>query len=786
MRGGHPVPLGRLHDHRHLHPLQRLRQRRPPDPRHQLLQRQPHHHLHHPAQRPLHRRGHCPPDHPQPGQLRPHPNRRHRPHPPVHHQQPHGTVPQSHPRTPAPVRPHESTLHQPRTQRRLRPQRRLPPPHQRRHHRNPLRPGHPHRRRLNLQRDRLRRGLRHRHRLPQHHRQPLPPGILNFNQVTSGQTASQTLTLTNTGTSPVTVRRITSGWPFLSTTTCRATLASNQSCTATIAYTPLNQLATGTTSPLPSTDAGSLVIESDAASSPDIIDLTGTAAPILVASPSNTAPLVSFTASQGSLTFAPTKVGNASAPQTVTLTNTGTGTATIHINGVQTTSDFTVVNACTTIVPGASCTLTASFTPQAAGTRIGALEIASDSSTSLDFISLLGTASPSALIFSPTSLDFGTLLVGATGRLPIQITNSSPTPATFNGISTTGDYAVTGTCPTPGGTLAPSTSCTLQLSFTPTQPGTRPGTVSLSTSLSTLPLTAQLTGIGAQSHLQISPASLSFGSIAIGATAVRTLTLANTGTAPINTVALSITGDYAITIPCALTSLAPGASCSVTITFTPRAIGPRAGALTVASTDQSSPTTVPLTGTGIADGTFALTVDGGTTSTVTVKSGNPATYNLTLTPGNTFSGAVVLNCTPIKPGQYATCSLLPSSVTLNGAAQNATATINTITSVSTAANKSGIDATILCILPTALLFFWRLRQPHKGRPHAVLWTTLLFTAAALFASGCGSGVAPIINSKDPNLRYTPPGAYQYQITASSTTGVQITQTVTLNLIVTAQ
>jgi len=169
-----------------------------------------------------------------------------------------------------------------------------------------------------------------------------------------------------------------------------------------------------------------------------------------------------------------------------------------------------------------------------------------------------------------------------------------------------------------------------------------------------------------------------------------------------------------------------------------------------------------------------------------VKSGKPATYNLTIAPQNNFSGAVVLNCTPINPGQYATCSLLPSSITLSGTAQNATATINTITSVSTAANRPRLDGAILCILPAALLFFWRLRQPHKGRPHAVLWTTLLFTAAALFASGCGSGVAPIINIKDPNLRYTPPGTYQYQVTASSTTGVQITQTVTLNLIVTAQ
>ena len=142
-----------------------------------------------------------------------------------------------------------------------------------------------------------------------------PGNLLNFNQVTSGQTSSKTLTLTNPTSTPITIRRVTSEWPFLSTTTCGATLAANQSCTITINYTPLYQLATGTTSPLPTTDAGALVIESDAASSPDLIDLTGIAAPVLVASPSNTAPLVSFTASQGSLTFTATQVGNASAPK---------------------------------------------------------------------------------------------------------------------------------------------------------------------------------------------------------------------------------------------------------------------------------------------------------------------------------------------------------------------------------------------------------------------------------------------------------------------------------------
>jgi hypothetical protein len=277
--------------------------------------------------------------------------------------------------------------------------------------------------------------------------------LLNFGQVASGQSVAQTLTLTNPGPAPITIRRITTEWPFLSTTTCGAALAPSQACTITIAYSPLNQAATGTTSPISNTDTGSLVIESDALTGPDLVDLTGIAASILVSVPDNTAPLVSYIASENSLTFAATAVGNISPAQTITLTNTGTRT--LHITGFQTTPDFITTSTCITLVPGASCSIAATFTPQLPGTRISALEITSDASTALDFISLFGTANPSSLNFSPASLDFGTLLVGSTSTLPIQVTNTSPAPAIFNGVTVTGDYALSGSCPTPGGSLAP-------------------------------------------------------------------------------------------------------------------------------------------------------------------------------------------------------------------------------------------------------------------------------------------------------------------------------------------
>ncbi|WP_353068876.1 choice-of-anchor D domain-containing protein [Tunturibacter empetritectus] len=608
--------------------------------------------------------------------------------------------------------------------------------------------------------------------------------VLDFGQVPSGQTAAQTVTLTNIGAIPLTIRRLTSQWPFLITSTlCGATLPPTVSCTATLTYTPLNQ----TTTPGPATpDSGTLIIESDALTGPDLLTLTGRAAPITVAAPSNTAPLVSYALSQSSLTFLATQVGDQSDVQSVTLANTGT--TTIHIAGFRPMPDFTVQSNCIgTLVPSASCVINISFTPQASfpntvSNRISALEITSDSSTALEFLSIFGVANPSPLNFSPFTLNFGSVQIGTSATLPVQITNITTAPIAIQTISAVGPYTATGDCPTEGNTLAPSTSCTEQVTFTPTTPATIGGLLSIRSSASTLPIEYPLTGKGIQSRLQAVPSTLSFSSIALGASAAQTITLTNTGTAPITNLALTITGDYAISIPCATSTLTPGNSCQITVTFAPTTLGSRTG--TITSTDPNTGLqnlNIPLTGTGVSSGAFTLTVNGGPSATLTIPSEHAADYTLQLTPQSGFAGTVIFNCTPVNPGAWATCSLLPSSITLNGAAQNSIATLNTVAEYipqTTATNTR--SRTLLCLLPLSALLFWRSKnRTLQKHPLRLLLFAIILTLPTLWISGCGRG------DTDPNLRFTPPGTYLYQVTASSTTGVQLSQTVTLNLIVTA-
>jgi trimeric autotransporter adhesin len=390
----------------------------------------------------------------------------------------------------------------------------------------------------------------------------------------------------------------------------------------------------------------------------------------------------------------------------------------------------------------------------------------------LEFISLVGTASVSTIALSPTALDFGTVNVGASETLTVSVTNTSAAPVTFLGVSGSGDYAgAQGTCPANGATLSAGSSCVLNVSFAPSTTGTRTGTLSLSTDATQIPLTVSLTGDAVLAQLQVTPGALSFGSVAVNASANLTLTLLNTGTATVTNLANSISGtnaaDFAVTHPCSLTVLAPNQGCTEVVTFTPSVVGARGATLAVASSDPSGPAVVVLTGTGVQGGLFVLTVNGASSATATVKSGYPATYPLTLTPLNGFSGEVALTCTPIVTPQYASCSLLASTLTLNGGAQTSTVTINTIT-----AKAAGM---LLGLLLAPLAFAGR-RRLRRGIGVALILVAGVSAGSAL--TGCGSGPSSV-----SDLRYTPAGTYQYQVTASATSGTSQSSTVTLNLIV---
>ncbi|GIF96399.1 ThuA domain-containing protein [Catellatospora citrea] len=110
-------------------------------------------------------------------------------------------------------------------------------------------------------------------------------------------------------------------------------------------------------------------------------------------------------------------------------------------------------------------------------------------------------------------------------------------------------------------------------------------------------------GVADGSQLQVSPGSLAFGSVNVGTTtAAQIVTVSNPGTAAASISAVTVSGQYTQTNTCG-SSLAAGASCTVSVRFAPTSAGTQNGTLSVANSTTASPLTVALTGTGVSSTT---------------------------------------------------------------------------------------------------------------------------------------------------------------------------------------
>jgi len=151
-----------------------------------------------------------------------------------------------------------------------------------------------------------------------------------------------------------------------------------------------------------------------------------------------------------------------------------------------------------------------------------------------------------------------------------------------------------------GSSLAAGAQCNINVFFSPHAVGTITGTVTITDNAPDSPQTVALTGAGTM--VGLSPSTLNFYTQAVGTTsAAQTVTMTNHGH---RTLSLgfglrgSNPGDFAQTYTCG-NSLAAGASCTVSVTFTPQAKGSRTATLDVVDNGGGSPQTVGLKGYGI-------------------------------------------------------------------------------------------------------------------------------------------------------------------------------------------
>jgi len=111
--------------------------------------------------------------------------------------------------------------------------------------------------------------------------------------------------------------------------------------------------------------------------------------------------------------------------------------------------------------------------------------------------------------------------------------------------------------------------------------------------------TSVLLNAGSSLALTISPVSLKYASQTVGTLSAKQSTkLTNTGAVAITISNVSIAGDFQFTNKCG-TTLSPGASCNINVSFQPTAVGTRLGTLTITDTAPGSPHKVSLRGNGM-------------------------------------------------------------------------------------------------------------------------------------------------------------------------------------------
>ncbi len=402
----------------------------------------------------------------------------------------------------------------------------------------------------------------------------LAPSSLTFAGQLIGTTSSaQAVTYKNTGDLPVTITGITATGDFAQTNNCGTSLAVGASCSISVTFTPT----------IRGGESGTLSVGGNSSAS---MPLSGTGL------------LAAATFSPTTLNFGSLPVNTTSAPQNITITNTGD--VSFYINTWSNPGIYPTTNNCPmTVNAGASCTFTVTFAPTSPGTFNYSLTIGGSFPNSPQTIAVNGTGTAAVGILLPASQSFGNQQVGTKSAVQaVDLINSGNVPLSITGIQVTGDFAQTNNC---GSSLAPSYSCVISVTLTPTASGIRSGTVSVSSNSTPPVSSASVTGTGVAGPLAaFSLSSLTYPAQRVGtSSASQNVSLSNTGGTALTITSFSITGDFNQSNNCG-TTLAAGATCSVSVTFTPTTRGSRNGVLTLNSNTSGAAPTVSLTGTGIA------------------------------------------------------------------------------------------------------------------------------------------------------------------------------------------
>jgi beta-propeller uncharacterized protein DUF5122/centrosomal CEP192-like protein/HYDIN/CFA65/VesB family protein len=437
------------------------------------------------------------------------------------------------------------------------------------------------------------------------------PATLAFGSrdIDAGPTATQTSTITNTGTEPVDLDGVTvagaapgqferlTGAPD----DCSAsiTLEADEECDVRVRFDPTTM------------GAKSATVAVESALPDETVALTGSGIQTEV----TTAP--------ASLVFGAQDIDDgATAGQEATVTNTGSETITFASSGLTANAAHYVLltdasddcSETTSLAAGEACKVRTRFDPASVGAKPSSFSI--DSNAGTIAIALSGTGTQTEIARAPAALAFGSQDVdaGPTAAQASTVTNSGTEPVTLSAVSVTGADAALferlsgqATDCAAGDTLTAGETCAVRMRFDPSSTGGRTATVTVDAADPAADVSVALSGTGTQTALALDPSALAFGArdVGDGPTAAQSSTVTNTGSEPVTISSVGLGGPDASQFErlggaggdCdAGSTLAAGATCALRVRFDPSSAGEKSATATVAA--PTGDLTVALAGTG--------------------------------------------------------------------------------------------------------------------------------------------------------------------------------------------
>ncbi len=216
--------------------------------------------------------------------------------------------------------------------------------------------------------------------------------------------------------------------------------------------------------------------------------------------------------------------------------------------------------------------------------------------------------------------------------------------------------------------------------------------------------------------LTVNPTMLSFPSEAVGTlSAAMGVTVTNSGNAALTVSSVTATGDFTQTNGCTMAAIAPGATCTVMVSFLPSATGSRTGVLTVYGNAPGGQAIVSLIGTGTAAAAVVLTPTALTFPTtavglksavqnVTVSNAGTGTASLT-SEGVSGDFAITQNTCGSSLAAKTGCTIsIVFGPTVKGAGTGALTVVDSAGTQTATLGGTGVSPATDTISPTSLSF----------------------------------------------------------------------------------